>query len=202
MEAPPPLLLTFLVLLFLLAPNTAAAARDGCSVGCDLALGSYYVAKDMNITFIASLFGFSDYRALAKYNRGLPRLDYVTAGDRLDVPFPCECLALPSDPASTYLAASIPYVVAPEDTYISIARKYNNLTTAGWLQATNTYPTNKQPRRRRRQRHRQLLLRRRRDLHRLRALPHIPAQRLGDARLRRRNSRLLVAGAVGPTQEV
>ncbi|KAF7092371.1 hypothetical protein CFC21_094862 [Triticum aestivum] len=145
MEAPPPLFLPFLLLLLLLASNTATAARDGCSEGCDLALASYYVTKNMNVTFIAQLFGFSDYRALAKYNRGLPRIDYVTTGNRVDVPFPCKCLARPSDPASTYLAASIPYRVVTGETYASIASNFNNLTTADWLQATNSYPPNNIP---------------------------------------------------------
>uniref|UniRef100_R7W3U4 Putative LRR receptor-like serine/threonine-protein kinase n=1 Tax=Aegilops tauschii TaxID=37682 RepID=R7W3U4_AEGTA len=99
----------------------------------------------MNVTFIAQLFGISDYRALAKYNRGLPRIDYVTTGDRVDVPFPCKCLARPSDPASTYLAASIPYRVVTGETYASIASNFNNLTTADWLQATNSYPPNNIP---------------------------------------------------------
>ncbi|XBI50768.1 hypothetical protein VPH35_114128 [Triticum aestivum] len=147
MEAPPPLLLPFrlLLLLLLLASNTATAARDGCSVGCDLAVGSYYAPKDTNITYIASIFGLSDYRILGKYNPGLRSLDFLAAGDRVDVPFPCECLARPSDPASTYLAASIPYNVATGDTYVSIASNYINLTTADWLQATNSYPPNNIP---------------------------------------------------------
>ncbi|VAI52179.1 hypothetical protein VPH35_107438 [Triticum aestivum] len=145
MEAPPPLLLPFLLLL-LLASNMATAAGDGCSAGCDLVLGSYYVTKNTNITYIASLFGFTDYRLLAKYNPGLPNLDDVAAaGYRVDVPFPCECLARPSDPASTYLAASIPYKVVTGETYASIASNYINLTTADWLQATNTYPPNSIP---------------------------------------------------------
>ncbi|XP_037446422.1 chitin elicitor receptor kinase 1-like [Triticum dicoccoides] len=146
MEAPPPLLLPFLLLLLLLASNMATAAGDGCSAGCDLALGSYYVTKNTNITYIAQLFGFTDYRLLAKYNPGLPNLDDVAAaGYRVDVPFPCECLARPSDPASTYLAASIPYKVVTGETYASIANNYINLTTADWLQATNTYPPNNIP---------------------------------------------------------
>ncbi|EMS58517.1 Proline-rich receptor-like protein kinase PERK1 [Triticum urartu] len=144
MEAPPPLL-PFLRPPLLLASNMATAAGDGCSAGCDLALGSYYVTKNTNITYIAQLFGFTDYRLLAKYNPGLPNLDDVAAGYRVDVPFPCECLARPSDPASTYLAASIPYKVVTGETYASIASNYINLTTADWLQATNTYPPNNIP---------------------------------------------------------
>nr|CAJ14969.2 LysM receptor-like kinase [Hordeum vulgare subsp. vulgare] len=148
MGAPLPLLLPFLLLLLLLvASNTATAAGDGCNMGCDLALGSYYVTPNVNVSYIASLFGFSDYRELAKYNRGFPSLDYVAAGNRLDVPFTCKCLTLPSDRASTYLAASFPHKVDTGETYVSIASKYSNLTTADWLQATNTntYPPNNIP---------------------------------------------------------
>nr|BAJ88292.1 predicted protein [Hordeum vulgare subsp. vulgare] len=141
MQAPLPLVLP---LFLLVASKTATVAGDGCR-GCSLAFGSYYVTKDTNLTFISQLFGLSDYRDLAKYNRGLPNLDNAAAGDRVDVPFPCECLTRPSHPASTYLAASIPYKVATGETYVSIASNYNNLTTADWLQATNTYPPNDIP---------------------------------------------------------
>ncbi|KAF7101272.1 hypothetical protein CFC21_102651 [Triticum aestivum] len=144
MEAP--LLPLFLLLLAAAAgPNTVTAAGDGCSRGCDHALGSYYVASNQNVTYIANLFGFSDYRVLGKYNPGIPNLDFVAAGDRLNVPFPCQCIAPPSAPASTFLAAPIPYKVTTGDTYISIADQFNNLTTPAWLQATNTYPANNIP---------------------------------------------------------
>jgi chitin elicitor receptor kinase 1 len=133
------------LLLLILAAAAATAARDGCSQGCDLALGSYHVASNQNVTYIASLFGFSDYRVLGRYNPGIRNLDFVAAGDRLNVYFPCRCLASLSDPASTFLAAPIPYKVTTGDTYLRIADNYNNLTTADWLQATNTYPTNNIP---------------------------------------------------------
>ncbi|CAM0911810.1 unnamed protein product [Alopecurus aequalis] len=148
MEPPPPL--PSLLLLFLLAAAagsyTATAAGDGCSKGCDLALGSYYVAGGQNVTYIGGLFGFGDnYRLLAGYNPGRPNLDFVAAGDRINVSFTCQCLARPSDPAATYLAGSFPHKVATGETYTSIADLYNNLTTVDWLQATNTYPPNNIP---------------------------------------------------------
>ena len=147
MEPPPPLL--SLLLLFLLAAsagsNTAAAAGDGCSKGCDLALGSYYVAQGQNVTYIAGLFGLDNYRVLAPYNPTITDLDFVPAGARINVFFPCNCLALPSNPAATYLAGSVPHKVVTGETYTSIAGLYNNLTTVAWLQATNTYPPNNIP---------------------------------------------------------
>ncbi|KAE8772759.1 chitin elicitor receptor kinase 1 [Hordeum vulgare] len=133
------------LLLLLLAAAAATAARDGCTSGCDLALGSYYVASNQNVTYIAQLFGFSDYRVLGRYNPAIRNLDFVAAGDRLNVYFPCRCLASLSDPASTFLAASIPYKVTSGETYTSIADNFNNLTTPGWLEATNTYPANNIP---------------------------------------------------------
>nr|BAK00795.1 predicted protein [Hordeum vulgare subsp. vulgare] len=145
MEAPLHSLLLLLLLAAAAGPKTAAAVGDGCSRGCDLALASYYIAPNQNVTYIASLFGFSEYRVLGQYNPGVNNLDYVVAGDRLNVSLTCKCLASLSAPASTFLAASIPYKVATGETYLRIADNYNNLTTADWLVATNTYPANNIP---------------------------------------------------------
>ncbi|KAM0890359.1 hypothetical protein ACQ4PT_027150 [Festuca glaucescens] len=148
----PPLLSVPLLLLLLLllsaGSNTAAAAGDGCSIGtgCDLALGSYLVGSDQNVTYIGQLFGLGDdYRLLQPYNPGRPNPDFVAIGDRINVSFTCQCLARPSDPAATYLAGSFPHKVVTGETYTSIADQYNNLTTVDWLAATNTYPPNKIP---------------------------------------------------------
>uniref|UniRef100_A0ACD6ADF6 Uncharacterized protein n=1 Tax=Avena sativa TaxID=4498 RepID=A0ACD6ADF6_AVESA len=145
MGPPPPLLLLLLLLLTACA-TTATAAGDGCSTGCDLALGSYYVGPDQNVTYIGQLFGLGDnYRLLAPYNPGNSNFDFVKIGDRINVSFACQCLARPSDPAATYLAGSLSYAVNTGDTYITIADQYSNLTTADWLAATNTYPANNIP---------------------------------------------------------
>uniref|UniRef100_A0ACD5Y8M9 Uncharacterized protein n=1 Tax=Avena sativa TaxID=4498 RepID=A0ACD5Y8M9_AVESA len=144
---PPPLLsLPLLFLLLTACTTTAAAAGDGCSKGCDLALGSYYVGSDQNATYIGKLFGLGDnYRLLSPYNPGRPNLDFLDIGDRINVSFSCQCLARPSDPSATFLAGSLSYTVHTGDTYNSIADKYSNLTTADWLAATNTYPPNNIP---------------------------------------------------------
>ncbi|CAL4961962.1 unnamed protein product [Urochloa decumbens] len=127
------------LLLLAAAASAAMAAGDGCTTGCDLALGSYNIAPGQNLTYIASLFGVDDYRKLEANNPLImPNLDYIVAGQRLTVSFPCRCLALPTAPFSTYLAGSFPYKVDPVDTYSSIAANFNNLTTAAWLQATNS----------------------------------------------------------------
>ncbi|KAM0884143.1 hypothetical protein ACQ4PT_031185 [Festuca glaucescens] len=142
---PPPPLLSLLLLLLAAGSSTAAAAGDGCSVGtgCELALGSYLVGPDQNATYIGQLFVLGDnYRLLQPYNPGRPTLDYIIIGDRVNVSFPCRCLARPADPTATYLAGSFPYQVVTGQTYTSIAAQYNNLTTVDWLAATNAYPPN------------------------------------------------------------
>nr|CAB3478009.1 unnamed protein product [Digitaria exilis] len=138
---PQPLLMRLLLLAAV--ASAATAAGDGCRTGCDLALGSYYIAPNQNLSYIASLFGISDYRELESYNNLLvPNMDYTEASTRLTVDFVCSCLALPTSLFSTYLAGSFPYKVSPGDTFSSIAANYQNLTTAAWLQATNGYPSN------------------------------------------------------------
>ncbi|GJN04086.1 hypothetical protein PR202_ga21603 [Eleusine coracana subsp. coracana] len=135
--------------LLLLAASAwaAAASGDGCSVGCDLALASYPISQDQNLTYIASLFGIRDYRTLQPYNLDNNNLDFIAAGARINVYFPCSCLHLPNAPGSTYLAGLFPHNVSGGETYESIAGSgyYNNLTTAEWLQATNTYPATNIP---------------------------------------------------------
>ncbi|XP_047095497.1 chitin elicitor receptor kinase 1 [Lolium rigidum] len=144
----PPALLPLLLLLLAAGSSTAAAAGDGCTVntGCDLALGSYLVGTDQNATYIGQLFGLGDnYRLLQPYNPGQPNLDFIRVGDRVNVYFPCRCLARPADATATYLAGSFPHQVVTGETYTSIAAQYNNLTTVDWLAATNSYPPNQIP---------------------------------------------------------
>ncbi|XP_010235348.1 chitin elicitor receptor kinase 1 [Brachypodium distachyon] len=147
----PPLLLLplpLVLLLLLVGARAAAAAGDGCSVGsgCDLALGSYLISQNENVTYIAeTLFGISNYRLLIPYNPGSRNLDFIPAGGRVNVTFSCRCQSLPSSPSSTFLASSVPYRVSTGDTYLGIANHYNNLTTEAWLQATNAYPANNIP---------------------------------------------------------
>lgn len=137
--APPRVLMR---LLLLAAAASAAAAAGG---GCDLALGSYLISRNENLTYIASLFGISDYKTLAPYNPGNTNLDFIAAGKSVNVYFRCDSLALPRAPFSTYLAASLPYKVASGDTYTSVAGHFNNLTTSDWLAETNTYPSTNIP---------------------------------------------------------
>lgn len=139
---PQPLLMRLLLLAA--AASAATAAGNGCSSGCNLALGSFTIGRNENLTYIARLFGIDDYQKLKPYNprSRFSNLDFIPAGERVNVYFPCRCLALPAAPFSTYLAGSFPYKVIPLDTYSSIAAKFSNLTTADWLMATNGYPSN------------------------------------------------------------
>ncbi|XP_062194900.1 chitin elicitor receptor kinase 1-like isoform X2 [Phragmites australis] len=133
------------LLLLAAAAWAAAAAGDGCSSGCGLALGSYYISRNQTLTYISGLFGINDYHNLTPYNPAYPNPDFIPAGQRVNVYFPCSCLALPRAPFSTYLAGSLPYNVSTGDTYTSIADHFNNLTTVEWLKATNSYPENNIP---------------------------------------------------------
>ncbi|CAO2179852.1 unnamed protein product [Urochloa humidicola] len=145
MELPLHALLTRLLLLAA-AATAAAAAGDGCRSGysCD-ALASYLIARNQNLTYIASLFGFSDYRTLKAYNPGVPNLDYIVAGQSVNISVRCVCQSLPNSPSSTYLAGFFPYKVQSGDTYDGITLNFGNLTNPGWLAATNTYSANNIP---------------------------------------------------------
>ncbi|OEL22627.1 Chitin elicitor receptor kinase 1 [Dichanthelium oligosanthes] len=133
------------LLLLAAAASAAAAAGDGCTAGCGLALASYLISQNQNITYIADLFNINNYRTLGDYNPDISNLDYIVAGQSVRVYFPCGCHSLPSSPSSTYLAGSFPYKVAHGDTYDSMARQFSNLTTSDWLGKTNIYPANNIP---------------------------------------------------------
>ena len=137
--------LPVLLLLLLAAVAPAAAAGGGCRSGCDLALASFLIARNQNLTYIAQLFAIPDYRSLAPYNPQYPNLDFIPADATVNVSFPCGCRSLPGAPSATYLAGSFPYLVRSGETYDSIAAHFSNLTTAAWLAATNTYPATNIP---------------------------------------------------------
>lgn len=144
MAPPQPGLLARLLLLAA-AATAASAAGDGCTSGCDLALASYLIPRGQNLTSIALLFGIRDYHELAPYNPAISNLDSIVAGLSVNINFRCDCLAAPTPPFATYLAGSFPYRPQTGDTYASIAAQFSNLTTPGWLAATNAYPPNNIP---------------------------------------------------------
>ncbi|XP_015695685.2 chitin elicitor receptor kinase 1 isoform X2 [Oryza brachyantha] len=140
-------LLLRLLVLAGAAWGAATAAGDGCAKGCDLALASFYVTPNENVTNMAELFGIgaANYRLLAPYNPNISNLDFINQGDRVNVYFTCGCQSLPAAPSATYLAGAIPFRMSRGQTYDSVAGKYNNLTSTAWLQATNSYPPNNIP---------------------------------------------------------
>jgi chitin elicitor receptor kinase 1 len=131
--------------LLLLAAAASAAAGDGCRLSGCSALASYLIDRNQNLTYIASLFGFSDYHELAAFNPGVKNMDSIVAGQSLNISFPCNCQTLAKSPFSSYLAGSFSYKVVSGDIYSSIAAKFNGLTTADWLDKANSYPSNNIP---------------------------------------------------------
>uniref|UniRef100_A0A0E0IF57 Protein kinase domain-containing protein n=1 Tax=Oryza nivara TaxID=4536 RepID=A0A0E0IF57_ORYNI len=147
MEASTSLLVLVLAAAAFAAGTVTEAAGDGCSAGCDLALASFYVTPNQNVTNMADLFGIgaANYRSLAPYNPNIPNLDFINVGGRVNVYFTCGCRSLPGSPGATYLAGAFPFQMSRGQTYTKVAANYNNLTTAEWLQATNSYPANNIP---------------------------------------------------------
>lgn len=147
MEASTSLLVLVLAAAAFAAGTVTEAAGDGCSAGCDLALASFYVTPNQNVTNMADLFGIgaANYRSLAPYNPNIPNLDFINVGGRVNVYFTCGCRSLPGSPGATYLAGAFPFQMSRGQIYTSVAANYSNLTTAEWLQATNSYPANNIP---------------------------------------------------------
>lgn len=142
----PAALLTRLLLLVVAAGTAATAAGDGvCSLaGCN-ALASYLIERNQNLTYVAGLFGYTDYRDLKAFNPGVSNLDYIQAGQSINISFTCGCQSLPKSPYTSYLAGSFPYKVSHGETYDSIAANFSGLTNAGWLADTNIYAANNIP---------------------------------------------------------
>ncbi|KAI8551981.1 hypothetical protein RHMOL_Rhmol06G0229700 [Rhododendron molle] len=124
--------------LLLLAISVFPPAESQCSKGCDLALGSYYLWPDSNLTFIAnvtngSVLDIQDQNQITNPNS-------VLAGDRINVPFTCDCLD------AGFLAHVFEYAVHSGDTYSTIASTYySNLTTAEFLELSNSFPASNIP---------------------------------------------------------
>ncbi|WVZ69197.1 hypothetical protein U9M48_018021 [Paspalum notatum var. saurae] len=122
------------LLLVAAATSAATAAGDGCTTGCDLALGAYYVQPNENLTYIATLFGITNYQELNFYNPTLASQDFIAVGARVLLP------SAPR-PAVLHLPRRFnPLLGSPGETYSTIAAAFSNLTTAAWLEATNSNP--------------------------------------------------------------
>ncbi|KAK7829717.1 lysm domain receptor-like kinase 3, partial [Quercus suber] len=134
--------LRFLVLV--LMSVCCSIAESKCNKGCDLALASYYMWKDSNLTFIAQLFQSNlniDADTILSYNKKtINSKDSVQQGVRAHVPFPCDCID------GKFLGHVFDYTVQSGDTYEKVAQTwYANLTTYQLLRQYNSYDPNMIP---------------------------------------------------------
>ncbi|KAL3615274.1 Chitin elicitor receptor kinase [Castilleja foliolosa] len=112
-----------------------SAAHGQCTRGCDVALGSYYVWRDSNLSFIAQVME-TTIQHILDYNPEIPNQDSVIAGTRVNVPFSCDCLE-----DGAFLGHMFSYTSSPGLTYDTLAGTYySNLTTTSWLERFNRYP--------------------------------------------------------------
>ncbi|KAL4620077.1 hypothetical protein ACB092_06G127400 [Castanea dentata] len=134
--------LVFLVLVSVL--HFSSIAESQCSKGCDLALASYYVAPETNLTFIAQVLQSNlniNPSTIVSYNKQtITNQDSVQDGVKANVPFPCDCIN------GEFLGHMFEYTVHSGDTYLRVAQTYYaNLTTYQLLQKYNSYDPNKIP---------------------------------------------------------
>ncbi|KAL3821580.1 hypothetical protein ACJIZ3_007485 [Penstemon smallii] len=112
-----------------------SVADSTCRRGCDLALASYYVWLGSDLTFISNVTQ-TPIATILSYNPQIPNQDSVLADSRINVPFPCDCLA-----GGEFLGHVFTYAVNSGDTYEHVAQtSYANLTTVELLQRFNRYP--------------------------------------------------------------
>ncbi|CAL9207032.1 unnamed protein product [Musa hybrid cultivar] len=130
--------ITFVLLI--VASLLLGRSESSCQTGCNLALGSYYVTPNDNLTYIASLFNAGNANSLLPYNTNITNVNSIKTGSRVNVFFTCDCLN------GDFLGHNFSYVVVQGDTYTTIAQTvYNNLTTVDMLSTFNSYPATNVP---------------------------------------------------------
>ncbi|RWR77550.1 Pkinase domain-containing protein/LysM domain-containing protein [Cinnamomum micranthum f. kanehirae] len=121
-----------------------ARAEAKCSRACD-SVASFYITEGENLTYIAQLFNIpvkDRHSMILPYNPQVTNGDNILTGDRLNIPFSCNCLN------DDILAHKFINTLRSQDTYFSIANAtYKNLTTVDDLRKFNSYsdsaiPTN------------------------------------------------------------
>ncbi|KAM4103605.1 hypothetical protein ACJW30_06G091100 [Castanea mollissima] len=132
--------LRFLVLVLV----CCSIAESKFNKGCDLALASYYMWKDSNLTFIAQLFQSNlniDADTILGYNKKtINGKDSIQQAVGANVPFPCDCID------GKFLGHVFDYTVQSGDTYEKVAQTwYANLTTYELLRQYNRYDPNMIP---------------------------------------------------------
>ncbi|THU56479.1 hypothetical protein C4D60_Mb11t17680 [Musa balbisiana] len=130
--------ITFVLLI--IASLLLGRSESSCQRSCNLALGSYYVTPNDNLSYIANLFNAASANSLLPYNPNITNVNSVKSGSRVNVFFSCDCLN------DDFLGHNFSYVVVQGDTYTSIAQTvYNNLTTVDMLSTFNSYPATNVP---------------------------------------------------------
>ncbi|XP_075479764.1 chitin elicitor receptor kinase 1-like [Primulina tabacum] len=126
--------LLFLKFLLLLLIGLFSAADCRCSRGCDLALASYYMWPESNLSYLNQVTGVP-IPTILSYNPQIHNQDSVLAGTRTNIPFRCDCIG------GEFLGHVFTYDVVSGNNYETIAEQYySNLTTVQLLTRFNSYP--------------------------------------------------------------
>ena len=134
--------LGFSVLLVLVSVlHFSSIAESKCSKGCDLALASYYVMPETNLTFVTQVLQSNlniNPSTIVSYNKQtIANENSVQDGVKTRVPFPCDCIN------GQFLGHMFEYTVHSGVTYMTVAQVYYaNLTTYQLLQQYNSYDPN------------------------------------------------------------
>ncbi|XP_075668613.1 lysM domain receptor-like kinase 3 [Castanea sativa] len=127
--------------LLVLVSVCFSIAESKCSKGCDLALASYYVMPETNLTFVAQVLQSNlniNPSTIVSYNKQtIANENSVQNGVKASVPFPCDCIN------GQFLGHMFEYTVHSGVTYKTVAQEYYaNLTTYQLLQQYNSYDPN------------------------------------------------------------
>ncbi|KAM0950315.1 putative protein kinase RLK-Pelle-LysM family [Dioscorea sansibarensis] len=133
LDTQPYVVLAFLLCLFF------NRSESVCYAGCDLALLSFFVSPNLNLTYISSLFNQTGANIL-DYNPSISNENSIQANKRIDVSYRCDCIN------NDFLGHTFLYPVQHKDTYENVANVvFANLTTAAMLARTNSYPSTRIP---------------------------------------------------------
>ncbi|KAG7987803.1 hypothetical protein I3843_03G152200 [Carya illinoinensis] len=133
-------------LVFVLVAVFCSIAESKCSRECDVALASYYVWQNSNLTttILAERFQSTlniDPETIVSYNKEkIANKDSIQQNISVNIPFPCKCID------GEFLGYMFDYTVQSGDTYNKLAQQlYANLTTTELLQKYNSYNANNIP---------------------------------------------------------
>jgi len=128
------------MLLFLLLEYVCCNVEAKCLKGYNVALASYYVSTGLSLDDITHLMKSSDVSNsddIISYNKDKIFNNNVFYFDKINVPFPCDCIS------DEFLGHVFVYSAAEGDTYDLIAKvEYVDLTTVELLRRFNSYGQN------------------------------------------------------------